>query len=302
MSTSLNNPGIAPLMIQETTNQPPLTENRNQHVFPVRTFKVLGGIQIGLGVLIGILSLIGVVMDTIGMHKLDDCKYQQYQHSYDYDPSYFNRCYSYRNSNLLFSFDLSCLICSGWFVLTGFLPMCMSKKRESSWLCLKVGFMVCSIIGASIFFLTVFTLGVIGAIVRSIIDGSKGLGMLSIFITLLSFAESVLAIISASYCCQCCTTWRIPNQTQRVLFVNSSQSGPILTVPQTNVLMGNTMVIRTEHTDNPVVQYPTAQQYQIINTNEPIIQQIQSGVSTQSSIMNIQQPQVFNTSPPPYKE
>lgn len=265
MSTSVNNPGIAPLMIQETSNQPSFTENRNHHAFPVRTFKVFGGIQIGLGVLIGILSLIGVVMDTIGMHKLDDCKYQQYQHGYDYDSSYFNRCYSYRNSHLLFSFDLSCLICSGWFVLTGFLPMCMSKKRESSWKCLKVGFMVCSIIGASIFVLTVFTLGVIGAVVRSIIDGSNG--MLSIFIAVLSFAEAVLAIISASYCC-CCTTWIISNQTQRVLFVNSSQSGPILNVPHTNVLMSNTMEISTEHTVNPVVQ----------------------------------QPQVFNTSPPPYKE
>ncbi|VDI64507.1 Hypothetical predicted protein [Mytilus galloprovincialis] len=294
MSTSVNNPGIAPLMIEETTIQPSYAENRNHDVFPVRTFKVFGGIQIGLGVLICILSLIGVALDTVGMHKLDDCKYQQYQHGYKYESSYYSRCYLYRNSRLLFSFDISCLICSGWFVLTGFLPMCMSKKRESSWKCLKVGFMVCSIIGASIFFLTVFILGVVGAFLR------RSNSMLSISIATLSFAEAVLAIISASYCC-CCTTWRISSQTQRVLFVNSSQSGPILNVPQTNVVMDNVLQMSTDHTGNPVVQYPRAQQYQIINTNEPITEQTQPGVNAQSGMMNIQQ-QVFNTSPPPYKE
>ncbi|CAG2212148.1 unnamed protein product [Mytilus edulis] len=270
---------------------------RQQQEFPVRTLKVFGGIHIGFGFLLGILSLIGVILDVIARNKYEDCLSKNLLE--------FWMCRPGDDGHAILAFDITCLICSGWdiqgvwwntnwFVLTGFLPMCMSKKRESSWKCLKVGFMVCSIIGASIFFLTVFILGVVGAFLR------RSNSMLSISIATLSFAEAVLAIISASYCC-CCTTWRISSQTQRVLFVNSSQSGPILNVPQTNVVMDNVLQMSTDHTGNPVVQYPRAQQYQIINTNEPITEQIQPGVNAQSGMMNIQQ-QVFNTSPPPYKE
>ncbi|CAG2253212.1 unnamed protein product [Mytilus edulis] len=138
---------------------------RQYQAFPVRTFKVFGGVQIGLGVLLGILSLIGVILDIIAWNKYDDCRNNNYY--YDGYNDHYWMCRRYNDGHALFAFDITCLICSGWYVVTGFLPMCMSKKREASWRCLKTGFMVCSIVGASVFVPTMFSLGVVGSIIVS---------------------------------------------------------------------------------------------------------------------------------------
>ncbi|VDI55819.1 Hypothetical predicted protein [Mytilus galloprovincialis] len=83
-ATTANIPMSSQFMPQEVGIQQALPVGRHQQAFPVRTFKVFGGVQIGLGVLLGILSLIGVISDKIA------------------------------KNNTRFSFDMTCFICSGW--------------------------------------------------------------------------------------------------------------------------------------------------------------------------------------------
>ncbi|XP_076111061.1 uncharacterized protein LOC143079541 isoform X3 [Mytilus galloprovincialis] len=268
---------------------------RQQQAFPVRTFKVFGGVQIGIGVLLGILSLIGVILDIIAWNKYDDCRNNNYY--YDGYNDHYWMCRRYNDGHALFAFDITCLICSGWYVVTGFLPMCMSKKREASWRCLKTGFMVCSIVGASVFVPTMFSLGVVGSIIRGN-NNSKAV-ILSAFMAVLTFAEVVVAIIAASVCC-CCSAQRNSNQ-QGVVIMQSTQPGMFLNLPQTQIPManGHQVMIATGQQANPIVQYPAAQQYQVMPTTRPTAQQSQAVGGTQPEATS---GQVFDTNPPAYKE
>ncbi|XP_076111064.1 uncharacterized protein LOC143079542 isoform X2 [Mytilus galloprovincialis] len=156
--------------------------------------------------------------------------------------------------------------------------MCMTKKRIANWRCLKTGFMVCSIIGASLFGLSMVSLGVAGSIMRDKRD-SKAV-VLSSLMAVLAFVEVVVAIITASLCC-CCTAWGISNQQQGVLFMNGTQPGFVCYLPQNQIPMttGSQIMIDTGQTVYPLEQlYPRAQQYQVITQPE---QQIQADGGTQ---------------------
>ncbi|VDI55820.1 Hypothetical predicted protein [Mytilus galloprovincialis] len=240
-ATTANIPMSSQFMPQEVGIQQALPVGRHQQAFPVRTFKVFGGVQIGLGVLLGILSLIGVISDKIA------------------------------KNNTRFSFDMTCFICSGWHIFTGCLPMCMSKMREKRWTCLKTGFIVCSIIGASIFIPAMLSLGVFFNIIIIGNQDSKA-EILSVFMAVLSFAEVVVAIIASSFCC-CCSTWRTSIQEGVVI---STQPGMFHNLPQTQIPMQNShqVMIASGQTDNQIVQYSRGQQYQVIPTTQPTEQQV----------------------------
>jgi hypothetical protein len=96
----------------------------NPQTFPVRKLKVLGGIQIGLGVLLGILSLIAVIIDAIAMHVY--CQ-DNYGHSDNWYNSEYWECRRMRRwRNTMFAFDVTCLVCSGWvcvFVIHVLIPI-----------------------------------------------------------------------------------------------------------------------------------------------------------------------------------
>ncbi|CAC5407303.1 unnamed protein product [Mytilus coruscus] len=202
---------------------------RQQQAFPVRTFKVFGGIQIGLGVLLGILSLIGVISDS----------------RYYNDHAWF------------FTFDIACLICSGW----------------------KTGFMVCSIIGASIFIPAMLSVGVYSPIITGNQDSKTVI--LSAFMAMLSFAEVVVAIIASSFCC-CCSTWRTSIQ-EGVVIMQGTQPGMFLNLPQTQIPMANgqQVMISTGQNSNPIVQHSRGQQYQVMTTTQPAEQHVQAVGGTQ---------------------
>ncbi|CAC5407299.1 unnamed protein product [Mytilus coruscus] len=184
------------------------------------------------------------------------------------------------------------------YILTGLLPFCMTRQRESNWKCLKIGFMVCSIIGASVFVPTMFGLAVIGAALRDIHEPK--VVVTSALLAVLSFAEFVVAVIAASFCC-CCSAWGTSNQ-PGVMFVNGTQPGMILNLQQTQLPMTNAQLVMMTNgqTTYPIVQNPRAHQYQVMNTNEPTGQQIQT-VGGPHLLMNSTQPD-FATNPPPYKQ
>lgn len=278
-TTTYISQGAVPLDVQEPAyllqciNQPPASGNTKE--FPVRTLKVLGSVQIGLGIVLGVWSIVGVILDVISMLK--ECKQYDVDILYNFPaPNYLCKNWA-ANSYKVFAFDITCLVFSGWYVLTGFLPLRMSRKIESSSDGLRVGYMVCSIIGASILAPTMFILGVVGAIMRE--GYEKDVIVLSAFMAVLSFAELVVSIIGASYCC-CCIPWKETYQSIRVVYAphpvmicNLPQSQIPTTTDQPNRLNA------VGQSDNQIVQYPRTQQYHVIATNTLLTSPIQPAAS-----------------------
>ncbi|CAC5375804.1 unnamed protein product [Mytilus coruscus] len=270
----VNSPVSPPTVIQGFGNQPVQTSGIQQQEFPVGRLKMFGYIQIGLGIALGILSLVGVILDVIAMEKYQDCltgsdlngHYDPVYNIYHTVGSYSRFCSAY--SHLLLGMDITCLICSGWYILTGLLPLCMTRQRESTWRCLR--------------------------------DRREHKSVVtSYLVAALSFAEVVVAIIAASFCC-CCSAWGTSNQ-QGVIFVNGRQP-MMLNQQQTQLPMATVQpgMFTNEQTSYPTVQNPRSHQYQVMNTNEPTGHQIET-VGGPQLLMNSIQP-TFATNPPPYKQ
>ena len=94
------------------------TDDPDVQAYGIRTLRIFGGIQIGIGILCSILSLVGVVIYGIDMNK-HYCSYNSY---YDYD--YYQHYSNYRNcrqfkgiAGVLFGYNMTRLIFSGWVSL-----------------------------------------------------------------------------------------------------------------------------------------------------------------------------------------
>ncbi|XP_076115949.1 uncharacterized protein LOC143083573 isoform X2 [Mytilus galloprovincialis] len=207
------------------------TDNEASNEYRVKTLRVFGGIQIGIGVLCGILSFAGVITDS--------------------------------------------------FILTGTFPFCMTPRRQSSWKCLKIAFMVCCIVGAATFVPTVFSLGVVGAIFRA--EYKSGAAVLSSIIALLGFVELVIAIVASSFCC-CCSSFGSSERT--FVYITAG--------PQTNVLgMPNTQIIQTVPGQNVSAAHTGVYPAGMMTQQYP--------VSTPQFTAAAPGQGVNNQSPPPYK-
>ena len=79
-----------------------------ERAYPIRTFHIFGGIQIGLGILSGVLSFAGIVLDGVNENK--EC-YDNYA-----DDSYYSYkiCATDFRANAMLAIDIPCLISSGW--------------------------------------------------------------------------------------------------------------------------------------------------------------------------------------------
>lgn len=164
-----------------------------QRLSRIRTLKIFGGLHIGLGVVCGILSVVGTIVSVRGQRH--DYRYNTgYYVYYDYQRQYSN--------TLSFITYIVSAAFSGWFILTGSFPFCMTLKRESSWKCLKIAFLVCCIISAVVFGFTLLILSVIVGIVNGADDNIPVMAV-SICLAVLSFVELIIAIVAASYCCCC---------------------------------------------------------------------------------------------------
>lgn len=243
--------------------------------YPIRTLRIFGGVQIGIGILISLLSVAGIVVDVRNRNTY--CNYNPG------DPSHYQRCEDNSNGALMLIFDITCLVFSGWFILTGAFPFFMSQNRRSSWRCLKITFMVCCIMGSSTFIPTVFILEVIGAVFRGAYRG--GLAVLPSLVAVLAFVELVIAIVAASYCC-CCSSWE---RHTRLVYVTPQQYGSTMSIPTAEI-----PIVDSLRNSQPTA-YPSGgvgvmqQQYQVHTTQQyqvPTTQNIEAGAEE----------------PPPYKE
>ena len=87
-----------PVIIQGAVN-PPINQNQqlvvggqtDENTFLVRRLKIFGGIQISCGILLGILSIIGCVLDAIAM--TENCRENKYNyyHPYKYNDWFTNK-------------------------------------------------------------------------------------------------------------------------------------------------------------------------------------------------------------------
>ena len=207
----------------------------------------------------GILSIIGVILDVIEINSNDYLLLRNALQS------------------ILTTVVVIYSIGSVWFIMTGCLPLCMTQQRVNSWRGLRVGFMVCSIIGAS---LIVPIMLIMGSVLFVAINAHKidEVGSGWIFILLLPFVEMVLTIISASCCC-CCTPWG--NQNRSPGFIINPQQTQIAMNYQPNALM------TTGQPVNPTVQYQNAQQC-VDTTSQQLI--CQQPVLQQPEKLNIDNP------------
>ncbi|VDI84216.1 Hypothetical predicted protein [Mytilus galloprovincialis] len=172
MQTTRNNEGSIVVMTQPTENL------ASQQIIYGKRFKILGGGQIGLGGVLLIMSIVQLIKSA---------------------------------SSFLIVYNLPIIICSGWFIMTGCIPLNISKKTESNFKCQKIGFMVCSIIGAAVFVPIMFSLTFIVGLFHLFDEYQNDGYILSYCIAGLSVIEAIVAVISASYCC-CCSPWQTSSQ------------------------------------------------------------------------------------------
>lgn len=77
--------------------------DQQRRAFGVGTLRLFGGLQIGLGILVCILSIVGIVLDGVDENK--DCE----------DPPWTDEdCTNYWDAPTLLGLDIPCLILSGW--------------------------------------------------------------------------------------------------------------------------------------------------------------------------------------------
>ena len=90
------------------------TDHPGAWAYTIRILKWFGGIQIGIGILCVILSLVGVITNGINMNK--PCS--MYDDDYGFNSYYGNyrnsNCIQYSKASMLFGFNMTCLIFSGW--------------------------------------------------------------------------------------------------------------------------------------------------------------------------------------------
>ncbi|XP_063442505.1 uncharacterized protein LOC134722809 [Mytilus trossulus] len=149
----------APIIANQT--QPVQTDFQMSRI---RALRILGGAQISLGVICVILGVVGVILSNTEKDKRCQSNNSGYD-MYDYVYYSYYRCSDATGIVILYSI---CMACSGWFILTGCLPLCMTEKRQSSWKCLTVAFLVCNILSTVLFSSTVFILAIIGALIVSV--------------------------------------------------------------------------------------------------------------------------------------
>ncbi|XP_052062575.1 uncharacterized protein LOC127702409 isoform X3 [Mytilus californianus] len=130
----------------------------NERISRIRALRILGGLQIILGIVCCILGMVGAIISNTEITSR--CKNYHNNHGIEVYMS----SYHCRQTNTILIMDIIGMAFSGWFILTGGLPLCMTGQRQSRWRCMIIAYLVCNIILAAVFSPTVVALGIIGAL------------------------------------------------------------------------------------------------------------------------------------------
>ncbi|XP_063399477.1 uncharacterized protein LOC134684126 [Mytilus trossulus] len=200
--------------------------------YPMTTLRAFGGLHIGIGILCAILGIAVFIIDNVNMSK--DCYIDNNGSYIDNNGTAHDEkeCENQVSSaQTFFVYDIICFLFSGWFIITGSFPFCMTQRRQSSWRCLKITFMVCNIVAATLFVPGVFSFRVFGAVVR--VEPRTDTVVLSSFIAVLGAFDWILAIAAASYCC-CCTSW--DDTDKSVVYVTFGQHANVEEMPNSKTM------------------------------------------------------------------
>ncbi|CAC5373597.1 unnamed protein product [Mytilus coruscus] len=142
--------------IDPTTTEPvPSNIHRS---LGVDKLKLFAGIHIGIGVACMIACTVGLITN---MKRKDSCCYDyscmnDYSYNSDYSPN--RKCRGHTTIMILY---VTCLCLSLWYLLTGMIPLCMTDSRKPKWKCLKITFLVFSIISAVVFSPAMLSIGLL---------------------------------------------------------------------------------------------------------------------------------------------
>lgn len=217
------NPNDSSLIAQQQQNP--------EHRQTSRTLKVLGAVQIGLGLVLAILTIIPaklIVMPVFGC------------------------CFWYVITGSLPLF------------ITNNLDSNFRCKKISFMVCSIIGAVIFSPV---IIFSSILKIILTGS---EFDRGNKNFYATSIPMGLLSIAVLVVTIISASYCC-CCSPFDIQNQQQTVVFVNASQPANIASTIGNPFAGANEqpVMITIGGTNNQSTLYPKSPQHEVVCGTNP---------------------------------
>lgn len=210
--------------IDPTTTEPvPLNIHRS---LGVDKLKLFGGIHIGIGVACMIACTVGLITN---MKRKDSCCYDysctnDYSYNSDYSPN--RKCRGHTTIMILY---VTCLCLSLWYLLTGMIPLCMTDSRKPRWKCLKITFLVFSIISAVVFSPAMLSIGLLSIFII-ILENNGDILTVSAIIDACAVIEMIVAITSATYCC-CCSEM-LPGNQQDVVIFNPIQERVIHAVTQ----------------------------------------------------------------------
>ncbi|CAC5426541.1 unnamed protein product [Mytilus coruscus] len=177
-------------MLRDATED---SDTFNPIVFQLKALKIFGAIQMILG---GIITLIGIISLSLDQSE-KNCKFDIEFTVFNVDVGCENR------SKKIIGMDGAWLGLSLWVVITGVIPLFMTKKNEYQWRSLKLAFAVCSVIGAAAVVPTIGILGLVSLIYRYLTPWALDTEARAIAIMIAAFLTFVMTITTCSYslCC-----------------------------------------------------------------------------------------------------
>ncbi|XP_063440801.1 uncharacterized protein LOC134721625 [Mytilus trossulus] len=194
----------------------------------IRGLRIIGGLQIIFGIVCCILGIAGAIISNTEITSR--CKSFYNSNGYQVDVSTHLSC---RQSNNILIMDLICMALSGWFILTGWLPLCMTGQRQSRWRCMIIAYLVCNIISAAVFSPIVVGLGIVGALDVDLETNTRLVIVLSSLLAIFSFFEFIISIVAATYCCF--FSQILNGNHQSVSLMNTAQSRMVYNMPNNSI-------------------------------------------------------------------
>ncbi|VDI64476.1 Hypothetical predicted protein [Mytilus galloprovincialis] len=125
-------------------------------------------------------------------------------------------------------FGVAC-ITACTYLLTGMFPLCMTDSQKPRWKCLKITFLVFSIINAVVFSPAMLSIGLLSVFIIDL-ENDEDIITVSAIIDACAVIEMIVSITAATYCC--CCSQMLPDNQQNVVIFNPIQERVIHTVTQ----------------------------------------------------------------------
>ncbi|XP_071172127.1 uncharacterized protein [Mytilus edulis] len=156
--------------------------------FPFSAMKVLGGIQIGLGIACMFLGIVDLIMFVI----IGESELLTVQVALEAN----------KTAKQL-TISSTGLWCGLWFILCGVMAINITEKKKTNIFCYKIGFMVLSIVCGSLFGPVCLFVNAYAAIIREKLFTTNLNWMVPLLVAFFALVEIAIAILSSAVSCCC---------------------------------------------------------------------------------------------------